>query len=255
MPPASNNATAIWPRPAESSPRSCAASASTWAATGTSRYPALVATGTPNFRCVVGRPRRMSSSSMHGRSSCTSEYAWTVSTAAATPTAPEPSPPAERKAASTSAARTRLPGLLSAYANAWPSGAGTSVSSRRAHRSRRASVASRASVSSWAADAEATSAIQLAKTQRPIRIFEHRPYTDLGRCEPLPGRAEAGDALLEQRQSAVEIQIVGLESPHDLLQPGQLVGQRGLLSSRAPGRLAHRFTQTARRRRHPRLAR
>jgi len=42
-----------------------------------------MAVASSNFTCVVGWPRRSVSSSMQGRSSCTSEYAWINSTAAA----------------------------------------------------------------------------------------------------------------------------------------------------------------------------
>ena len=59
--------------PPAAAPARPAASASTRAATGTSRKPTRVAVGTSNRRWVVGRPRRRSSSSMQGRSSCTSE--------------------------------------------------------------------------------------------------------------------------------------------------------------------------------------
>ena len=45
--------------------------------------PARIAVASPNFLCVVGFPRRKSSSSIAGRSSCTSEYACIISTATA----------------------------------------------------------------------------------------------------------------------------------------------------------------------------
>ena len=72
------------------------------------RRPATVAVGTSKARCAVARPRRMSSSSMHGRSSCTSEYACTTSTAAASALA-SPVPPAASYDASSSSPRSRFP--------------------------------------------------------------------------------------------------------------------------------------------------
>ena len=59
-------------RPA-SSPRSRAAPSSTPTAAGMSAAPASSAARSPNATCTVGRPRRRASSSMDGRSSCTSE--------------------------------------------------------------------------------------------------------------------------------------------------------------------------------------
>ena len=72
------------PRPAPGAPiartersiaNACACSAS----------PARSAIASPNATWQVGLPRRRTSSSMHGRSSCASEYAWIISTAAAGP--------------------------------------------------------------------------------------------------------------------------------------------------------------------------
>src|SRR6266852_2334558 len=68
----------------------------------------------------AARPRRTSSLSMLGRSSCTSEYACTTSTAAASaprpsagapgaPGGPSPAPPAASAAANTRVGRNRLP--------------------------------------------------------------------------------------------------------------------------------------------------
>ena len=48
-----------------------------------SASPASSAIASPNATWQVGLPRRSTSSSMHGRSSCASEYAWIISTAAA----------------------------------------------------------------------------------------------------------------------------------------------------------------------------
>ncbi len=58
---------------AADSPNPCASSATTQLARGTIAAAAMVARSVPNARWQVGRPRRQSSSSIQGRSSCTRE--------------------------------------------------------------------------------------------------------------------------------------------------------------------------------------
>ncbi len=87
-------------------------------ASGRSAAPARTARVAPYTRCTVGRPRRRSSSSMHGRSSWMSEYVCTISSEQAsrhTATGGLPSPVAARHAAMQSPGRIRLPAVRSAY--------------------------------------------------------------------------------------------------------------------------------------------
>jgi len=71
--------------------------------------PVSIATASPNFTCTVGLPRRITSLSMQGMSSCTSEYAWISSTAQAARNAASAWPSTASAAASTSSGRNRLP--------------------------------------------------------------------------------------------------------------------------------------------------
>src|SRR5262245_36474385 len=97
-----------------------------------------------------------------------------------------------------SAGRTRLPGVDSAYANASPSRPPTSPRRRSAHSASRRSVRSRASASSAAADGSATaSAIEIGDAKVAC-LLQHLLHLELGRAELIAGRAQPGDAFLEQ---------------------------------------------------------
>ncbi|KAH0450003.1 hypothetical protein IEQ34_020695 [Dendrobium chrysotoxum] len=68
-----------------------------------------MAMGSPKTRWEVGCPRRKSSLSMQGRSSCMSDMVWIISTAQAAGKARLSSPPTSSHAAMQRAGRMRLP--------------------------------------------------------------------------------------------------------------------------------------------------
>ena len=74
-----------------------------------SESPTRIAVASSKATWQASRPRRRSSSSMAGRSSCTSEYAWISSTATAAGKASATEPPKVTPVAQTSAGRSRLP--------------------------------------------------------------------------------------------------------------------------------------------------
>ncbi len=74
-----------------------------------SASPASSAWACPNCTCTVGLPRRSTSLSMQGMSSCTSEYAWISSTEQAARRAAPAWPDTASAAASTSSGRSRFP--------------------------------------------------------------------------------------------------------------------------------------------------
>ena len=103
--------------------------------------PAKMAVASSVWRCRVGRPRRRSSSSKAGRSSCTKLNAWIISTAAAGDSASSSPPPMHWLARRTSAGRSRLPGASTAYSMAAASSGSQRLRSNA--RAKRASHASR----------------------------------------------------------------------------------------------------------------
>src|SRR5688572_30709128 len=90
-------------------------SESSWKASECSASPTRSAVASSYSTCTVGLPRRNSSSSMQGRSSCTSEYAWISSTAAAAISSRSDAARDTSPAANVSSGRTRLPPSRVAY--------------------------------------------------------------------------------------------------------------------------------------------
>src|ERR1043165_4083557 len=117
-------------------------------------------------------------------------------------------PPTARYEASTSAARTRLPGLRSAYAKAAPAVPPTSPSSRVAQASRRASTPSRASVRiAWAARL----GIKVRELELATGLLQHLLDPLLHGTELLARGAEALDPLFKEGDRLVEIDVLGFE--------------------------------------------
>src|SRR5690349_3475064 len=117
-------------------------------------------------------------------------------------------PPTARYAASTSAARTRFPGLRSAYAKAAPAVPPTSPSRRVAQASRRASTPSRASVRIASA---APLGIEVGQLELAARLLEDLLHPLFHGAELLARRAEALDPLFEEGDRLVEIDVLGFE--------------------------------------------
>ena len=68
------------------------------------------------------------------------------------------------------------------------------------------------------------SRIQIPHPQLPIRLLEHGLHLEIRRREPLARGTEPGDALLEQGERGVELDVVRLEPADDLLEPGEVLG-------------------------------
>src|SRR5688572_7495896 len=95
------------------------------------------------------------------------------------------------------------------------------------------SVRSRASARRSTADRAAVSAIEIRQPEIAARLFQHGLDLHLRRPQPLTCRPQAGDTFLEQRERRVELDVVGLELPDDLLQAGQILGDAHEGSTRA----------------------
>src|SRR5262245_1245909 len=95
---------------ARSAPESFSSPATSSKARDSSATDASSAVATPWTRCRAGRPRRFRASSIDGRSSRTSEAAWTSSTATATGIAAARGARARSAAASVAIGRSLLPG-------------------------------------------------------------------------------------------------------------------------------------------------
>src|SRR5574340_70139 len=147
-----------------------------------------------------------------------------ISIAAASSRIPGPVPPVARYAPTVRAARTRLPGVPSAYAIAGPSGAPSRAARRPARASRRRSTPSRTSASS-AAPAATGSGREIAGPEFTIRLRDHGLHLEAGLGEALAGRSQARNTFLEQRERHVQVHVVRFQLPDDRLEPRQVRGQ------------------------------
>src|SRR3990172_5666104 len=151
-----------------------------------------------------------------------------------------PVPPSARYTAITRAGRRRLPGDSRAYAIAGPT-RGSSVRTRAPQSAMTRSTAARASLRK-----APSSEIGAAPAGRSAGGLQHPVDRGLGSLQKLARRLEAGDALLEQLQRAVQVEIVLLQGPHDGLQPFELFLERSHLSPWVPHRAGGRSGRSGR---------
>ena len=231
------------PRPELRAP----ASTSSCAATGTSRKPARVAVGTSNARAWWGgrgagrrrpcRGDRRAPGSRCGRSRPRPRCRRCPSRSRR----PRGSQRAPARAGPASRAAQGVGQRLAVAA------AGTRRSSRAAQAARRASIeVAGLGEESSPSESVASQPSRSVSRECPAGVLEHRLHPDLRRGQPLPGGAEPGDAFFEQRERGVEVEVVGLELPDDLLQAGELVGES------TGGRQADRLMPAHRARGRPR---
>src|SRR5918993_3139071 len=124
------------------------------------------------------------------------------------------------------AARTRLPGVRSAYARAWPLRPPSWDCRCSAQSPRRVSIDSRASTSRSVAAApvpKAASGIVVGESDIPASVLQHGLDFQFRRGQALTGRPQSDYALLEQQERGIELHVVRFQLTDDFFQPGKLL--------------------------------
>src|SRR4249919_4291948 len=207
-------------------------SASTEKASACRASPARMAVASSQATCTVGRPRRKASSSIAGRSSCTSEKAWISSTAVAGASSASASPPKACPAAYTSKGRRRLPPPSAAWRIAASRCSGRSAGARE--RSSAASVRARQEAISASVDI----AREVFRALRVGRVGEHA-HALLGAFQRLPAIAIEGNATLVGGKRFVEALIALFHLLHDLLELVERALEAGDAGRRIGGNAGH----------------
>src|SRR5687768_1393304 len=168
-----------------------------------SASPARTATGSPNCAHVLGRPRRVSSSSSAGRSSWTSENECTSSTAHAAGSTSSGSAPIASPTARQSTGRIRLPPPSSAYRNASsrPAGPAGLSSASASSTSSRSSSTFRIRLGLGFALRPLDLRLDLSGDLRELAEDLERGLGLLGRLQPRAGGLEAVEQALRALQA------------------------------------------------------
>ena len=180
--------------------------------------PTRTAAASPKTTCVVGRPRRRSSSSMHGRSSWTRLYVWISSTAAMGAQAAAGSQPQLRAASATRPGRSRLPPATSGCRSASRRPAGAPVRASSA-RSSAASASGRKAARSASAARDWSRVHGLTQESSPSPLA---PWTRARKVSSWPRQALQLDPAPVAGQAVLERELAPLQLAHErleLLQP------------------------------------